>query len=95
MFLANFTVEAKSTVDADEICRLFRHALHLMQEPGYVDAICTVSLDDPRAILVVERWGNLQSLRAWIASPPRHQLLQQVTPLIEGPVETTVWEERV
>lgn len=93
MYFATYTSRAKSPEDAEQICRLFRHSLNLRQEPGFTQAYCTVDVDDPRAVFVVELWGNLPSLRAWVDSAAHRQLLQQITPLIEGPVETILYEE--
>lgn len=93
MYLANYAAQAKSPENAAQVCRLFRHTLQLLQEPGYTQGFCTINVDDPRSVFMVELWGNMPALRAWLDSKPRQQLLRQIEPLIEGPVQTTVYEE--
>jgi quinol monooxygenase YgiN len=95
MYLVNVKVRARAPEDADHICRIFRHTLQLTQEPGYARGLCSVDVEDNCSVLIEEEWGSMAALRAWLNSASCQQLLQQITPLIEGPVEMSIYEEKV
>lgn len=95
MYLLILRASARSRQDAEEVCRLFRHTLQLLREPGYSRAVCSVCTQNDRLVLIEEEWGSMAAVQSWLSSPSRQQLIQQILPLIEGTPEVTVYEEKI
>ncbi len=94
MFLVILKACAKSRQDAEEVCRLVRHTLQLLREPGYARAICSVCTRDDRSVFIEEEWGSMAAVQSWLSSPARQRLIDQIRPLLEGPIDCAVYEEQ-
>lgn len=85
MFLLILTVQALSAEAATVLCGLMSHNLGLIQEPGYLGGKCGLDIDNPTRVVLVEEWGSLAAVQAWLASSLRRQWRQQALPLTSGP----------
>lgn len=95
MYLVILRASARSRQDAEEICRLFRHTLQLLREPGYARAVCSVCTQNDRLVLIEEEWGSMAAVQSWLGSPSRQKLIQQILPLIEGAPDIAIYEEKM
>ncbi|HVC33145.1 MAG TPA: hypothetical protein VNL16_06510, partial [Chloroflexota bacterium] len=86
-------LRARSPAEAQRVCRFYRHSLHLISNPGFVNGTYSINHDDPRLILIEQQWGSLCALEAWLTSEVRQRLLQRVAASIEGPGEIAIYEE--
>lgn len=95
MYLYHLCLRAASAEAAVELCRLARQVFAFFPEPGFIRGTCVVDVNDPQAVCVLEEWGNLPAVQAWITSPARANLERQVMHLTEGPQSwhRTVYQE--
>ena len=55
-----------------------------MHNPTYVSGETLVNLDDPLNYFVIGTWSRLDGWQNWQNCQERHELLQMMTPCIEG-----------
>ena len=93
MYTYHFKLRAKSTEDAEIVCRFYRQSLQLIPKPGFVRGTYAIGYEDRRTILIEQHWGSLPALQAWLSSDTRRQLIAEIADLVDGPGEISIYEE--
>ena len=72
----------------NEILHLLREIrAKAMEMPGYLSGISLYAADDPRQVMVIGTWENLESWLAWKNNPARKQFEAMLEVYQERPTE--------
>ena len=75
-----------------EIVRLLRQMrVKAMQQPGYVSGETLHAVDDPNLYLVISTWESLDHWQAWVQSPERRKLQEEVDTYLQSPTTVRVF----
>jgi len=75
-----------------EIVRLLRQMrIKAMQQPGYISGETLHAVDDPNLYLVISTWESLDHWQAWVQSPERRKLQEEVDTYLQSPTAVRVF----
>jgi heme-degrading monooxygenase HmoA len=75
-----------------EIARLLRQMrVKAMQQPGYISGETLHAVDAPNLYLVISAWESLSHWQAWVQSPERQKLQEEVDTLLQAPTLVRVF----
>jgi heme-degrading monooxygenase HmoA len=78
----------------DELLQVFERLGVLAlasQQPGFLGAELQVPLDDGDEVLVTAAWASPEHYEAWLASPVREAMGDELMPLLEAEPERRVY----
>lgn len=64
---------------------------HAMDQPGYISGEHLISRDDPRKVITISLWQNVDYWLKWRDDPERKALEAQAEENLEGPIEYEVY----
>ena len=83
------TLKGKNVGEIARLLRLMR--VKALQQPGYISGETLHAVDDPNLYLVISTWESLAHWRAWVESPERRQLQEEVDTCLELPTIVKVF----
>ena len=75
-----------------EIVRLLRQMrIKAMQQPGYISGETLHAMDDPNLYLVISTWESPAHWQAWVQSPERRKLQEELDAYLQSPTVERVF----
>jgi heme-degrading monooxygenase HmoA len=75
-----------------EIVRLLRQMrIKAMQQPGYISGETLHAADDPNLYLVISTWESQGHWQAWVKSPERRKLQEEVDTYLQSPTTVRIF----
>lgn len=55
-----------------------------MQYSGYISGETLVNIDDPKNVITISTWSNLEDWREWESAPERKTIYDKIGPISES-----------